>query len=41
MNKEFMPRFLTAEEMQVLAENVKFFREQDGISIEELARRMD
>lgn len=41
MNNNFMPRFLTAEEKQVLAENVKFFREQDDISIEELARRMN
>ena len=41
MNNDFMPRFITSEEMQVLAENVKFLRERDGISIEELAERMN
>lgn len=41
MNNDFMPRFITSEEMQVLAENVKFLRERDGISIEELAERME
>ena len=41
MNDDFMPRFITSEEMQVLAENVKFLRERDGISIEELAERMN
>lgn len=41
MKKGSVLRFLTVEEMQVLAENVKFFREQYGISIEELAERVE
>ena len=36
-----MPQFLTAEEMQALVKNVKFLLEHDGITIEELAERMD
>ena len=41
MNNVFMPQFLTAEEMQALVKNVKFLLEHDGITIEELAERMD
>lgn len=41
MNNNFMPRFLTAEEKQVLLKNVKYLLEHDGISIEELAEGME
>ena len=41
MNNVFMPRFLTAEEKQVLLKNVKHLLEHDGISIEDLAEGME
>ena len=41
MNKIIMPRFLTAEEKQVVLKNVKYLLEHDGISIEELAEGME
>ena len=39
--KTNLPDFLNNKEMQELAKNVKFFRELDHMSIEELAEEME